>query len=123
MTEARTIVIYEEDALTRTLLKEWLADAGYVVRIGDRCDPQADAPCHLVITNVYNPKQAGTRCVSDLQEAHPGTPMIAISGQFRPGLDAAGSTAQMLRVQLVAAKPLARKELLESVRATIRESS
>jgi hypothetical protein len=45
--------------------------------------------------------------------------MIAISGHFRSGLPATGSTAQLLRVQQVVAKPLARERLLESVRAIL----
>jgi DNA-binding response OmpR family regulator len=113
------IVIYEDDFLTRTLLKEWLEQAGYGVRIGNRCDPLRDGRCDLVILSVYLPKQAGALCTRDLKEAHIGTPMIAISGHFRSGLPATGSTAQLLRVQQVVAKPLARERLLESVRAIL----
>ena len=120
MQAVRHIVIYEEDFLTRTLLEEWLGDAGYRVRVGNRCHPSVDAPCDLVIVSVYMPKQAGARCVRDIQDGHPGTPSIAISGQFRPGLAAAGSAAQMLGVQQVVAKPLMRQELLESVRGIIK---
>jgi DNA-binding NtrC family response regulator len=119
MQDGRNIVIYEEDFLTRTLLEEWLAEAGYGVRVGDRCNPCADAPCDLVILSVYMPKQGGERCVRGIQEAHPHTPVIAISGQFRPGLSAAGATAQKLSVRQVVAKPLSRQELLESVRGII----
>jgi DNA-binding response OmpR family regulator len=113
------IVVYEEDSLTRALLTEWLGDAGYRVRVGNRCDPKGDAPCDLVILSVYMPKQTGAQCTRDVQTAHDGTPVIAISGQFRPGLAAGGSTAQLLRVRQVVAKPLVRKELLESVRGII----
>jgi DNA-binding response OmpR family regulator len=103
------IVIYEEDYLTRTLLKEWLEQAGYGVRVGNRCDPGADGRCALVIVSVYLPKQAGAECTRDIQSAHAGTPMIAISGHFRPGLP----------VQQVVAKPLAREDLLDSVRGIL----
>jgi DNA-binding NtrC family response regulator len=116
MGDTADIVIYEEDFFTQALLKEWLEDAGYRVRTGNRCDPAQDAPCDLVIVSVYMPKQAGAGCTRDIQAAHDGTPVIAISGQFRPGVAAAGSAAQMLRVKQVVAKPLVRKELLESVR-------
>jgi DNA-binding NtrC family response regulator len=119
MGPARTIVVYEEDFQTRTLLKEWLGDAGYGVRLGNPCNAAGDAPCDLVIVSVYMPKQAGAQCVSGIQAAHPGTPVIAISGHFRPGLAAEGTTAQMLRVRQVVAKPLIRKELLDSVRGII----
>jgi DNA-binding response OmpR family regulator len=120
MQDTLDIVIYEEDLLTRTLLEEWLREAGYRVRVGDRCNPGADAACDLVILSVYMPKQGGAECVRGVQEAHPDTPVIAISGHFRPGLAAAGATAQKLSVRHVVAKPLVRQELLESVRAIIR---
>src|ERR1700735_1409004 len=67
-----------------------VGEAGYGVRVGDRCNPGADAPCDLVILSVYMPKQAGAQCVRSVQETHPDTPVIAISGQFRPGLSADG---------------------------------
>jgi DNA-binding response OmpR family regulator len=113
------IVIYEGDFLTRTLLKEWLGEEGYAVRFGNPCDAGGDAPCDLVIVSIYMPKQNGKEWVRDIQAAHPGTPLIAISGQFRPGLAAGGATAQTLGVRQVVAKPLSRKELLESVRGII----
>jgi DNA-binding NtrC family response regulator len=119
MEETLDIVIYEEDLLTRTLLEEWLREAGYGVRVGNRCNPGTDAPCDLVILSVYMPKQGGRDYVRGIQEAHPDTPVIAISGHFRPGLAAAGATAQKLSVRQVVAKPLVRQELLESVRGII----
>jgi DNA-binding response OmpR family regulator len=119
MDGALDIVIYEGDFLTRTLLKEWLGEEGYAVRFGNPCDAGSDAPCDLVIVSIYMPKQNGAQCVRDIQAAHPGTPLIAISGQFRPGLAAGGATAQTLGVRQVVAKPLSRKDLLESVRGII----
>jgi CheY-like chemotaxis protein len=107
------IVIYEEDYLTRALLQEWLSQAGYRVRVGRSHD--AD----LVILNVYMPKQTGAQWVRDIQAAHPDTPIIAISGQFRSGLCAGGATAQTLGVGQVIAKPLIRADLLEAVRGMI----
>jgi hypothetical protein len=50
---------------------------------------------------------------------HPGTPLIAISGQFLSGLSASGPIAQALGVQQVIAKPLTRIDLLGAVRAII----
>ncbi len=119
MDGALDIVIYEGDFLTRTLLKEWLGEEGYDVRFGNPSDAGSDAPCDLVIVSIYMPKQHGAQCVRDVQAAHPGTPLIAISGQFRPGLAAGGATAQTLGVRQVVAKPLNRRELLESVRGII----
>jgi DNA-binding NtrC family response regulator len=116
------IVVYEEDQLTRSLLQEWLGEAGYRVRLGTRCDASKDAPADLVVVSVYLPKQRGSECVSAIRAAHPGRPMIAISGQFRPGLEAAGAAAQCLGVQQVIAKPLMRDDLLRAVRTVVASS-
>jgi DNA-binding response OmpR family regulator len=113
------IVIYEEDYLTRALLQEWLSQAGYRVRVGRAHDADQDRPADLVILNVYMPKQAGAQWVRDIQSAHPDTPIIAISGQFRSGLCAGGATAQTLGVRQVIAKPLIRADLLGAVRGMI----
>jgi DNA-binding NtrC family response regulator len=117
------VVIYEEDFLTRGLLEEWLREAGYRVRSGNTCDAGRDGPCDLLIVSVYMPKHTGPQCVRDIQAAHPGTPVIAISGQFRPGLAAAGTTAQALSVQQVVAKPLTRQKLLDCVHGILGTSS
>jgi len=113
------IVIYEEDFLTRTLIREWLSGAGYRVHQGTLRDPNRNYTVDLVIVSVYMPKQAGAELIRDIQAALPGAPMIAISGQFRAGLSAGGATAQSLGVQQVIAKPLIHRDLLEAVRGII----
>jgi DNA-binding response OmpR family regulator len=112
------IVIYEENDLMRGLLKEWLSEAGYRVREG-AARAQREGTEDLVIASVYMPKQAGAQLVREVQVAHPGIPLIALSGQFRSGLSTVGATAQMPGVQRVLAKPLTRGDLLEAVRAII----
>jgi DNA-binding response OmpR family regulator len=111
------IVIYEEDQLTRSLLQEWLREAGFQPRAGTSCNAARDAVADLVVVSVSNPKQRGAECISALRGAHPGKPMIAISGQFRPGVAAEGAAALALGVEQVVAKPLVRDELLRAVRA------
>jgi CheY-like chemotaxis protein len=110
------IVIYEEDDLTRALLREWLGEAGYRVHQGIPPDANGAWKADLVIVSVYMPKHTGARGLRDVQTAHPGTPLIAISGQFRSGLSAQGATAQSLGVRQVIAKPLVRLDLLAAVR-------
>jgi DNA-binding response OmpR family regulator len=113
------IAIYEEDDLMRALLKEWLSEAGYRVREAAPGRVQRGGSEDLVIASVYVPKHAGAQLLREVQAAHPGTPLIAISGQFRCGLCATGTTAQMPGVEQVLAKPLTRGELLHAVRAII----
>jgi DNA-binding response OmpR family regulator len=113
-----TIAIYEADDLMRGLLQEWLTGAGYRVCADTLCGRQA-LKADLVIVNIGMPKQAGPRVAEEIRAAHPGTPIIAISAQFRADLSSAGTTAQSLGVAQVIAKPLGRDTLLASVRAII----
>jgi DNA-binding response OmpR family regulator len=115
------IVVYEENDLMRALLREWLSEAGYRVRAGPPGINLGGAK--LVIVSVYMPKHSGPQLVREIQAGHPGTPLIAISGQFRAGLSAAGATAQTLGVQQVIAKPFTCTDLLAAVRAIIGASS
>lgn len=115
------IVIYEENDLMRALLQEWLSDAGYRVRAGPPGINLGEAK--LVIVSVYMPKHSGPQLLREIRAAHPGTALIAISGQFRAGLSTVGATAQTLGVQQVIAKPFTCSDLLTAVRAIIGASS
>jgi len=102
----------------RALLQEWLCSAGYHVHdtpLGMELPSRAD----LVIVSISSPKRAGAHLLHEIQVAHPGTPLIALSGQFRGGLSSAGATAQSLGVAQVIAKPLMRDTLLGAVHAMI----
>jgi CheY-like chemotaxis protein len=114
------IAIYEENDLMRALLKEWLSAAGHRVHAAAWLDMlHGSSQLDLVIVNVYMPRHAGAQFVRKIQAMHPGTPLIAISGQFLPGLCANGAIAQALGVQRVIAKPLTRVDLLGAVRTII----
>ena len=117
------IVIYEENDLMRALLEEWLSKAGYIVRAAASHEhsggPAVGGPADLIIVSVYMPKRAGAQLVREIQTIHPGTPVIAISGQFFAGLTANGAIAQSLGVQQAIAKPLNRLDLLTAVRSLI----
>jgi DNA-binding response OmpR family regulator len=113
------VVVYEENDLMRALLEEWLSQAGYRVREGPTHGQQRAGAADLVIASVYMPKQSGVQLVRHIQASHPGAPVIAISGQFCSRVPVAGTTAQLLGVQRVLAKPLNRGDLLDAVRAII----
>ena len=112
------IAIYDEDQLMRSLLQEWLCSAGYPVRDMSR-GTEIPGYANLVIVGISSPKHAGAHLLHEIQAAHPGTPLIALSGQFRGGLSSAGATAQFLGVAQVIAKPLTRDALLGAVHAMI----
>jgi DNA-binding response OmpR family regulator len=113
------IAIYEEDQLMRALLEEWLCSAGYDVQIAAPTATEPARKADLAIVSISSPKRAGARLLQEVQAAHPRTPLIALSGQFRCGLSTAGATAQSLGVEQVIAKPLTRDALLGAVHAMI----
>jgi DNA-binding NtrC family response regulator len=113
------ILIIEDDDLMRALLEEWLSEAGYPIRARALRDaPGADAP-ELVIVGVCMPRAAGAELVRAVRDTYPDAAMVAISGQFRPGLAGSCAAARTLGVQQVIAKPFTRGALLDTVRAAI----
>jgi DNA-binding response OmpR family regulator len=115
------IVIHKENDLMRALPEEWLSEAGYRVLAAASHDLDGGSLADLVIVivSVYMPKHSGAQLVREIRARYPGTPLIAISGQFLPGLSANGAVVQALGVQQVIAKPLTRADLLAAVRAII----
>jgi CheY-like chemotaxis protein len=111
------IVIIDDDALMRALLAEWLTAAGY--RVNTRGSTEARIAADLLIVDVYMPRHLGAERLQSVRNEYPGVPMVAISGQFRPGVSCAGPAAQALGVQGVVAKPFCREALLEAVRSVI----
>ena len=113
------IVIIEEDKLMRGLLAEWLSAEGYSVRATAPGDTQVQGGADLVIVDVYMPRHEGAHRLRAVKAAHPKTPLIAISGQFRPGLVGSSSMAAALGVRQVIAKPFSRRDLLAAVHSVI----
>jgi CheY-like chemotaxis protein len=113
------VVIIEEDKLMRGLLMEWLSAEGYSVRSAAPADMEAPNNADLVIVDVYMPRQEGAKRLRTVKAAHPETPLIAISGQFRPGLVGSCTAADALGVRQVIAKPFSRRDLLLAVHNVI----
>jgi len=98
---------------------EWLSAEGYSVRVAASGDIEAPISADLVIVDVYMPRQEGAKRLSTVKAAHPKTPLIAMSGQFRPGLAGSCTAADALGVQQVIAKPFSRRDLLRAVHNVI----
>jgi DNA-binding response OmpR family regulator len=113
------IIIIEDDELIDALLKEYLSEAGYRICSGGSSDTAAGAKADLVVIDVYMPRGTGVEKLQSVRAAHPGTPLIAISGQFCSGLAQCRATADALGVKRIVAKPFSRDELLEAVRDVI----
>jgi CheY-like chemotaxis protein len=113
------IVIIEEDKLMRELLVEWLSAEGYSVRAVAPGDAQVPAKTDLVIVDVYMPRHEGANRLRAVKSTYPETPLVAISGQFRPGLFGSCTAAATLGVRQVIAKPFTRRDLLAAVHSVV----
>jgi len=113
------IAIIEENALMRSLLMEWLTAEGYRVIAVDRTPRNTPAPADLVVVDVYMPRDAGLERLHRVRRAYPHASIIAISGQFTPGLAHTGATAETLGVDALIAKPFDRKTLLHAVQSIV----
>jgi CheY-like chemotaxis protein len=114
-----SIIIIEEDKLMRGLLTEWLSAEGYSVRASAPGLDSVPGKADLVIVDVNRPRHEGADRLRSVKAAHPETPLIAISGQFRPGLAGACTTADALGVRQVVAKPFSKRDLLAAVHGVI----
>lgn len=113
-----SIAIIEADALMRSLLVKSLAAEGYRPRTG-HAPARGAVSADLIIIDLFMPRHMGAQRLRAARSAHPGAPIIAISGQFSPGLRGAGPAAEALRVDRVIAKPFDCATLLEAVRSVI----
>lgn len=113
------IVLIDGDDLMRALLKEWLSDAGYTVYDGAPSAPPHADKADLVIVDLYMPRQTGAGCVRRIRHIYPDTPVIAMSAQFRPGLDTSARAAQALGAERLVPKPCTRGDLIDAVRAAL----
>jgi len=109
------ILIIEDDELIRSLLADVLAAEGYQV---SGSEPAASAP-DLVIVDVYMPRRLDADRLRAVRTKYPGVPLVAISGQFRPGTCCAGSSAESLGVDRLIAIPFDRAVLLDAVRSLL----
>ncbi|MDO9489658.1 MAG: response regulator, partial [Sphingomonadaceae bacterium] len=85
MTEAATVLVADDDAAIRTVVRQALVRAGYNVRTTDSIaglwklveDGQGD----VVITDVILPDANGLDAIPGLLDKRPGMPIIVMSAQ------------------------------------------
>lgn len=113
-----TILIIEDEAPIRALLREVLEHAGYRVveapdgRIG--LELYRKAPTDLVITDIAMPDRNGLQATRELARELFPAKVIAMSGA--PGKQYLCDVAKLLGASRTLQKPFHREELLEAVR-------
>ena len=120
MSDAKKILVVEDDAVLRELMGDWLLDAGYRVCLAPEGAAGIEAArSHrpdLVVTDIHLPGISGGGVISEIVRMYPAIPIIAISGQFRSGHGLTPEEAIALGAACAIAKPFRRVDIVETVR-------
>lgn len=127
------VLLVGADPATLSLIEEWLADDGI-----DAIEAPPEAPAtpdavscedtahaadsahgeryDVVLVDVAYPRDEGCRMLHRIAQAHPDTPVVALSSGFFGNVAYAGPCARQLSVAGVLPKPVTREALLAAVR-------
>jgi CheY-like chemotaxis protein len=121
------VLVVDDDALMRSLLAEWLSEAGYRVR---QAENGADAlqmlrsrPAGLLITDMDMPGRDGAQTLDEARRILPGLPVIAISGGAIDGRQNWAAMALKRGAAKAVAKPFDRQDLLAAVAEVVRRDN
>lgn len=119
------ILIIDDDAQIRVLLRQILEHEGYEVMSAadgkEGLKKFRQSPADLVITDLLLPEMAGSSVISKLCDEFPEAKIIAISGGgIAYGAKDYLNFAKELGAQCVIAKPFRREELLAVIIETLR---
>jgi CheY-like chemotaxis protein len=107
------VALCEPDALLRALLGEWLQRADFEPV---RCAAGASVgSVVLVVADVPAPRQDGAACIAVLRQRFPRAKVLAISGQFMPGMQGSSAAAIELGADAVLAKPFSAKVFIDAM--------
>lgn len=113
------ILVVDDEAPIRALLRQVLESAGHEVRERhDGCGvlgALAGDPPDLLILDVFMPNREGLETLTDVRKHHPQVKVIAISGGGSYGDLDVLKVARKLGAHLALPKPVLRKDLLAAV--------
>ena len=114
-----SILVVDDDAAVRQLIKHTLDGAGYRVTCAEdgraATKAMAQARFDLVITDLLMPERDGLELIEDLRRRHPGVRIIAMSGGGRIAPEEYLQIAKGLGANGVMGKPFYPKQLLSAI--------
>jgi CheY-like chemotaxis protein len=120
------ILIIDDEPSLRTLFRQFLEGQGFSVaeaadgREGIRllCAQKPD----LVVTDIMMPEMDGLEVILEIRKAHPGIPVIAISGGMKSGKMSFLTHAKKFGACRIFEKPVELAEILQAVRELLADS-
>ena len=112
------VLVLDSDALTHSMLAEWLdADGWQVLEPGP--DP-ADSELSLVVVDLPFPRAGSLDALQRIRQEYPGVPLIVISSTVFANVGCSGPCATSLGVSGVLPKPVSREALIGAARRLAR---
>jgi len=117
------ILVLEDDADMRELLREALEAAGH--EVADAADGDAGlklfkrSPADLVIADIFMPEKDGLDVIRELNAKFPEVKIIAISGGGRLGAETYLLAASRMGADRVMGKPFEMHEIVDAVREVL----
>lgn len=117
------ILVADADCALFGLLEEWLSGSG--IELAGACGPDdlAQDGYDLILVDLPYPRKDGHEMVTALAREHPGTPIVALSSTFLPGIEACGAVARELGVAGALPKPLTREALMACVGRALKKAA
>ncbi len=114
------ILIIDDDAQLRKMLRQTLERAGYGVEEApdgmEGMKIYRQEPMDLIITDLIMPEKDGIETIIELRKGFPEVKIIAMSGGGRIGPEDYLNMAKGLGAMRIFSKPIEREELLKAVR-------
>ena len=116
----RTVLIADDDATLRGVLKLGLEEAGYRVELArdgsEAVRLQQASPCDVLVTDIFMPDCDGFEAIDRIRRMSPGTKIIAMSGGAKRVKSEVLSAATLVGVDATLNKPFKLDRLLELLR-------
>jgi CheY-like chemotaxis protein len=124
MPSSHRVLVLDSDALTQSMLCEWLdADGWQVLEPASDQAPGATAELDLVVVDLPFPRAGSLDALQAIRNEYPDVPLIVISPTVFANVGCCGPCAESLGVSGVLPKPVSRDALLGAVRRLARPPS
>ena len=114
------IIVVEDDARQRSILKQALELAGYAVREaahgGEALGLQRQKAAKVLVTDLFMPEADGFEAIAAFRREFPQTKIVAVSGGGQRAKHDYLSTARLIGVDATLQKPFAIDTLLDTLR-------
>lgn len=115
------VLILDSDALTQSMISEWLDADGWQVL--EPAPDQAADDLSLVVVDLPFPRAGALDALQAIRQEYPGVPVIVISSTVFGNVGCSGPCAESLGVSGVLPKPVSREALIGAVRRLARPLS